>query len=338
LDKAVVVGGAIGYPRTSPGKLVGAVPVPRDVNITSGEGIDAYIQNAKDWKDRLAQAKSWVDKMQTPAPEEAVSDSETKETAEASTKDQLEAWLEAQIASSGYVKLKDASLVTDSPSFSLALFETSKARISYFPEETIDIVLENVSTQPWLVSAIPTVKAKTSQKSLDFYLSLAGITKAGGESDVSINLKNLDASKILSQMVPSISEKVQGGKLDFSSVGTMKNKGGAWLNLPVDINLRDAEIQIGGDPVEIDSLKIPFTLEGAMDNPGVSVDQDKLQTALTDLAGQVAKSKAKAAIKAKINEYIPQEKLNQLVPEGMGEKAGEVLDNIGSSFKGLFGK
>src|SRR5690606_9166169 len=133
-----------------------------------------YLENAKVWKERLAQLKAWLDRLHgtTAGAEDPAA------PAEESLGDRLE----REAVARGYRAVKADHLVTGAPTLLITELLAGQVRVKQLPDETLDITGRNLSTQPGLVAAAPSITITSSRDTLGFSAQLGGATAGPGDS------------------------------------------------------------------------------------------------------------------------------------------------------------
>jgi hypothetical protein len=161
LDRVIVSGASSGDSRPHPGRLVGPPPQPIDPEpVGDAKTLDDYLREAKIWKERLAQARRWLEKLSGPAEPET----ETPET--------LRERLERQARELGYSRVRALHLIEGSPTFAiLELDRRPSPHGAELTNETLSITASNLSTHPALLgktppcASIPAVRPSSSRRS-----------------------------------------------------------------------------------------------------------------------------------------------------------------------------
>ncbi|MBI1373420.1 MAG: DUF2062 domain-containing protein [Phycisphaera sp.] len=328
LDKVTVVSGRNGTKRAVPGVIVGAGPQPTPEEKTDkqpGEKtIDEYIKQAKEWKERLAQLRKWLDEMSgDQSPTEGGKPEET-----------LAERLAREIREKGYANVTASHLIEGSPSVTVTQLIADKVQTDKLDGETLDIHGENLSTQPRLLDGAPKLTIKSSKGTLNFDVNMAGVSKAGGDSTLAMSYAGLPVDTFSGQL-PAVggAAPISGGTLDASLNGKLMTANGASINMPLKITLHNTTVTLpaaGSAPV--DQLAIPLKLRGPIDNPRITLSDDTLATALKDAGAAVLAGKLKGEAGKQIDKATGQ------LQDKLGDKVGgEVGDKLGGAVKGLFG-
>lgn len=330
LDRVVLVDAQNGVKRDVPGHLIRGRPEdvpPQDAPADGEKTIDDYIKDAQLWKDRLAQVRRWL---------ESVSGSEepSAETAEGET---FEERLRRRIGELGYARVSADHLIAGAPTLTIAELIAQKVKTQHLPGETLDVVAHNLSTHPHLLDAAPSIDVHSSADTLKLALNLVGISAAGGQSTIDFAARNLPVDAIASALAGTGTSgaPMTGGSLDALLSGNWSIAQGGELDLPLQVNLRDTTLNLGGRSQKVSQFGLALGLSGPMDNPHIKLDEKQLADALVKAgAGELA-NEAKAKADAEI------QKATGKLTEKLGDKAPVQLEGVtnqaGEALKGLFG-
>ncbi|MFG0327018.1 MAG: hypothetical protein ACF8SC_07110 [Phycisphaerales bacterium JB037] len=304
IDRLEVTNASSGMERATPGERIDRPDRPEPPTREGDKTIGDYIRDAQKWKDRLDQIARWIERLAPPKPDD---------TNEGET---LRDRLERMVEQDGYRRVKASHLVVGAPAFLIREIEVNGMRVADFDDETIDIVIRNASTNPWLVDDAASVSLVSSGGRLDAALSLASVSRGGGESRVDFAFKRVATSWIAPQLVsklgPDGQPPIKGGAIDVSIKGPFRVEPGIPLDVAMDLFLHDMIMTLPGvGEVDLgeDGITLPVNLAGALDAPRIRVEPDALGKALKDAGRDVL-----------INE------LSDEVRDRVGGRAGELLD------------
>jgi uncharacterized protein (TIGR03546 family) len=144
LEKIEISAASNGLLRSTPGKLIGSkqekksLPKKPTSDGQQDKGLDDYIKDAKVYKQRLSQAKHWVDKFSGVATNENKDKAINVMTSEKSGEKKLDDWLTQQIKTLGYHNIKATHLIQGSPTLQIEKLIADKkgVEISSQPPET----------------------------------------------------------------------------------------------------------------------------------------------------------------------------------------------------------
>lgn len=323
IDRVEIVEAVHGMKRAKPGELVGDPPEPSPTPSESngGKTLDNYLNNAETWKQRLGQVKRWLDKTSGSGAQQATSKAKTA-TAQPQ-EESLEEWLNREIQAKGYAHVAASHLIQGSPSLQIDLLNAARVTTALFPEETLTLQARALSTEPHLVARGPGLTLTSSGGTIDLALTLDGASAQGGPNRVKLALTDLSAAGLGGQLAQK--GALSGGAVDVTLDGEIQDRGGAWVDLPVGVTVKNAQIKFSGQDLPIKRLDVPIRLRGPLDNPAIIVNEKRLSDSLAKAAQGALKSKAKAMAKKKLKN-----KLN----DKLGGKADGLLDGLGGK---LFG-
>lgn len=270
LDRVVVDNASNGELRKVPGSLIGPRPKPdsKEPSIPDMKDLDQILDNAKVWKERLAQAKKWL---------ESLGGSGSDEAAEPGSPGYREQ-LEARIRSLGYAHVRALHLVEGSPTVLVRKLEVPKLKTKQMPEEMLSLEGSNLSTHPNLVSEAPEIRIASSGGTLKVDLVL-GSAAGGTGNQLDMAYRNLAVDAFAKHLTVAGTTPVSGGTMDVEMSGVLSATDS---NLPLSLNLKNTNLAVGGAIVPVSSLTIPVTIRGPMDNPMIKADTSALQNALLE--------------------------------------------------------
>lgn len=322
LDSLVISNASSGEARTSKGSIVGAKPRPAP-DPETGEGektIGDYVANAKLWKERLAQARRWLEKMgrQTGADDDAT----PKEQRE-SLRDRLT----REVRDMGYARVKASHLIDGAPTFLIKHLSAEGVRLAQLEGETLDIVGENLSTHPHLVEGAPRLTITSRSGNVGADIALAGASAGGGVSILKVNYNGLPVDTIGQQLTVLGDPPMSGGTLDIAIDGTWSRAGVGYIDLPMQVTLHDTTLRLPGtgESTHVDRFVLPIGLRGPMDNPAIKIDDKALADALVQAGASALASKAQDEATKALGDVLPDE-------------AKDIADEVGKVIGNLFGK
>ncbi|MCF3649899.1 hypothetical protein [Synoicihabitans lomoniglobus] len=299
IDRIVMQGATLSQARRVPGRRVSTAPDAdgEGIKLPDTGTIEDYVANAKLWRQRLAQAKSWLDRFSGSTPP----GESTEIGAEGGTEDTWSERLQRIAAERGYAEVTADHLIADSPTLLVSDLEADNVKAAWLPEETLAIHARNLSTQPWLVDAPASVEITSSGNT-------AGLTvQAGSTSRLAAHYRGVPAATISDALKRDSAEPLlDGGTVDLAFDGTYSAIDGT-IDWPLDVTLHHTTARIAGRAVPLDNFTLPIGLTGALDSPRIKLDQNQL--------GRIAKQAGTQLIKEKATEAI-------------GEKAGGLLKGL----------
>jgi uncharacterized protein (TIGR03546 family) len=309
LDRVVASDASTGQPRVAPGYHIGPPPKPLEPEKPPGtKTIEDYLREAQAWRERLAQARSWLEKLSGPTtdPEERP--------------ESLQERLERQARELGYARVRATHLIEGAPTFAVSELIAEGVRTTRWPDETLSIEARNLSTHPSLMGAAPQISIRSSGESLQFETRLASFDPAPERNQLRLHYRGLATDDIAGNLVIDGTAPIQGGTIDLAFDGTWEVRDGVQISLPLLATLNNVTLSLPHiDSTQIDQLTLPIGLEGSLDSPRITVDEKLFADALVK-AGAAA---AVQQLKDKAGETISRE-----IGDKIGEQGKGVLDSI----------
>ncbi len=284
IDNLVIEDAASGDTRESPGKQIGPQAASKSdskakIEMPDFDDLDSVLNNAGEWKERLGQAKRWLEQM-TAGGEEA---------AEATSwKDELN----SRIRALGHANVKADFLTEGSPTMWIRHIEAKGIKSPYFEGATLDLEGADLSTHPSLAAAPPTLSLVADNKKFDAHLSLGGASGTGS-NDLKMLLKDVAVDPLAAKIKSSGEAPLAGGTMDIDLsgiIGTVAN------DLVAQVTFSGTTARIGGKPVNLNGVTLPLAIRGPLDRPGVKLESKVLEK----IAGSVLKQKAAEEVSKKL--------------------------------------
>ncbi|MDQ8199079.1 hypothetical protein QEH56_13005 [Pelagicoccus enzymogenes] len=297
IDNLVIEDAASGDARETPGVQIGPKPkTDSKIEMPDFDDLDSVLENADVWKERLAQAKRWLEQM-TAGGEEAQETLTWKEE------------LNSRIRALGHANVKADFLTEGSPTLWIRRIEAKGIKTPYFEGALLDLNGADLSTHPALAAAAPTLSLVADNQKFDARLSLAGASGTG-TNDLKMLLKQVAVDPLASKIKSDGNPPVSGGSMDIDLSGVI---GTAANDLVAKVTFDGTQARIGGNPVDLDGITLPLQIRGPLDRPGIKLESDALQKL------------AEAALKKKATEEVSK----KLGLEGdEAEAAGKLLDGL----------
>ncbi len=335
-DRIVMREATSGGKRARPGQLVNKEPQPSDEPETAeGEKtIDDYLQQAEQWKKRLAQVRDWLERMSGP-PEDDESWSER---------------VRRRAEELGYGRVIAEHLIDGWPTLTILELEADGVKTVHLEGEIIDIRAKNLSTHPGLLDGPPEISITTRSEKLAASVKLGDLSKAivgQAESSNSIAFKylGLPATSLEKSLRIGDDPLLRDGTIDINLAGSWGQKGVGYIDLPLQVTLHDTTIAMPGmKPAPVRQLLIPIGLRGPMDNPAIFLDDQLLADALLQAGASELASRAQAEADKLAGKAT--DELREKLGEELGDKLGDDLlndaskkigDDVGGALKGLLG-
>lgn len=300
LDLVVASDATTGMRRVAPGHRVGAPPSPIEPEKPPGtRTLEDYLRDAQVWKERLTQARRWLEKISGP-------DTDPEERPET-----LPERLERQARELGYARVRATHLIEGSPTFAVRELIAEKVRTAHFPDETLDIVARNLSTHPSLMGAAPQITIRSSGDTFTFDTLLASFDPTPERNHLQLHYRGLRTDDVAGNLVIDGTNPIQGGTIDLDFDGTWEIRDGVQINLPLIATLNHVTLSLPRiDSSLVERLTLPIGLEGSLDSPRILVDEKLLADALV-----------KAGASAAVQQL--QDKAGDAISRELGGKLGE---------------
>ncbi|MCF7759362.1 MAG: hypothetical protein K9M98_02555 [Cephaloticoccus sp.] len=291
LDRVVVTGATSGEARRVPGRRTSpATQAAVSVPVPDAKSIDDYLQNAKIWRKRLAQAKKWLDKLSGPPAEP---------TAGAATpaEESLEARLRRQAAAQGYAALKATHLITGAPTLLISEIQANKVTVAQLPGEILNLVARNLSTQPSLAGGAPEIVVTSASDKIGFNAKFGGLSASAADNTLGFHYRGLPVDRVM-QTLKSTGTTLKGGTIDLAASGRYFTATGT-IDLPLDATINNSTLSLGGRDTKVSRFTLPIGLTGSLDNPRIKVDAKSLGDLALKAGTDALKEKAAEKLKDK---------------------------------------
>lgn len=323
MDRVVVKEASSGAQRRFPGRLVGPPPTPAPAPTGQGDEktIDDYIKQAKEWKERLAQLRKWLEEVSggegDPAPG---TPEEQRET--------LRERLEREVREKGYRNVRADHLLEGAPTFLVRDLVAEGVTAAQLEGEVLDIHGTNLSTQPHLVEGAAKIEIRSRSGRLEADVSLAGASGVGTDTGLHFAYTGLSADMIGSAMAVAGQAPMRGGTVDVEMTGKWDRGRVGYIHMPLDVTLRNTTLSVPGIPgagsAKVEQFTLPIGLRGPIDNPRIMVDDKRLADALVQAgAGKLVEKGQKEVEKA--------------IDKAAGDALGKLGGSSGGGLGGLLG-
>lgn len=280
IDHLVIEDAASGDERSSPGKQIGPRPSTKSkIEMPDFDDLDSVLENAGEWKDRLSQAKRWLEQM-TAGGEDAAAALSWKED------------LNSRIQALGHANVKADFLTEGSPTMWIRHIEAKGIKTPYFEGAVLNLAGADLSTHPSLAAAAPTLSLVADNNKFDARLSLGGASGTG-TNDLKVLLKDVAVDPLAAKIKSDGEPPLSGGSMDIDLSGII---GTADNDLVAQVTFSGSTARIGGKPVRLDGLTLPLQIRGPLDRPGVKLESKALQK----IVGSAVKKKALDEVSKKL--------------------------------------
>ena len=266
IDRLVAKETRHGAPRATPGVLVTPPTEPSPPPAPEGESktLDDYLKDAKVWQERLKQGREWLEKLKSRprGPAGAPSDDAT-----------LKERLEKEVAAKGWRDVAATHLIEGAPSLQIGEVVAEDIRSDSLGM-SVDLRIENLSTDPGLVDGAPRVTIRTQDGACAIDASLGSEARVPGRSFLDVKLAGLATDDVVGRIAGKLGHApAHGGTLDAGfRLGWGKGEVAAFDN-PLNVVLKDTTIELPKlGATRVKEIAVPISLKGPLDNPRVSVD------------------------------------------------------------------
>ncbi|MDF1797829.1 MAG: hypothetical protein P1V81_01525 [Planctomycetota bacterium] len=303
VERLVVRSAKSGVERAVPGVRVGAPPEPEVPEPKEGEGtIDDYLKDWKVWKERLAQAREWLEKMDSEAEEETPT---------------AELPLGQRTAS---------HLLQGAPSLLVSELAVEGLELPWLGGEVFQISAHNLSSQPSLVDgAMEMVFESTS----DLFRTSVTLPSGLAPGSIELNVRNIQVDSITSMLKLGEGSVLRGGTIELSLDGPWQGGRAGYLDMPLDITLRDIELGLSGSKTfPIAELRLPIHVRGPLEGLNLRLDAKALSKALVDAGAKELASFVEAEKKKLIDDgkKLLQDEFDKQIGGKLEELIGAELD------------
>lgn len=297
-----------GTPREHPGERLAPAAVEEEVEAVekgpNDYSLEEVVAEYDVWKERLAQARRWMESL-SGQPEE------TDEVDEETYADRLK----REVSEKGWLSVQAGHLIDQAPTFRVTELLVEGFEAVALPGHTFDLRGSELSTHPRLVEAAPRVELATRDGAIGFVFDLAPASKGGGDGALRFHWKGLSVDDTLARLELPGGPPMRGGTLDLEIDGGWDQGRIGFVDLPLRATFHDTTLAVGKmDPTAIDELVLPIGLKGPIDAPRIHFET----AALTDALIAAGKRELANQISEKTGEL--QEKLD--------EELGEELDKL----------
>lgn len=283
-----------GSQRASPGELTGPMVSMPEVGDVDSQSMEDYLKQAKQWKERLAQIKEWLDRWE----------SSDQATQPSPADPDYEAWLDEQIQNSGYASVVHEPLARRYWQTNIDRVYIDALNAEWLASETLSIEMTSLSSQPAQNTSAPRLQLTSASDNIALDVSLDSLLDSSATSKIQGHFNNIDYQAIKTQLNNSVANKVSDGTVNLAVSGDFSHKKAGELNLLLAAQLNNARLMIKGEQIEVERLDIPVLVQGGFAYPSIGVDKSVLESQLKDLAKDALKSKAESKLKDKVQDKL----------------------------------
>lgn len=305
--------------RPTRGVLIGRPSEPEPSPPSTDEhegGLEKYLRQAEEWKDRLGRVKEWLDEQGARDPDAPI-DPDAVPGPDRPRGETLKERLRRRARELGYASVRASHLVEGYPR---ALIR--ELRVEGVSGEGDDRILDatgtNLSTDPALVPEPAALEVTSRAGDVTVRVELpAGGT---GAAQLVAKLTGLSGDAVAGLLETTGEPPFSGGTVDIDFDARIL---AGVIDAPLYATLRNATVRIpGAGPTQVAELRVPIRLSGPIDNPKVRLDPGDLADALAE-AGQ-----AEAARRIEEEAGKAVDKALERVDEGTKDKVRGALDSI----------
>ena len=285
-----------GMPRTSPGQLTGPFIGPVAITAPTSDEVGNYLEDAAAWVDRLRQVQALLKRWGGVIPEGS-------EAEPAIDSPSYRAWLDEQIAQSGYTGLSFAPIEEGYWSALAEKVSVDSIRIAALADKNLTVLAENLASNPKQIAVSPRIEVTSDDESIGVLIQLDELSAAGANR-LELSFDSLDAQSTLSTLKLAIAKRVSGGQIDLRLDGEFRYAGEGELNLDLLATLRDSELIIKRRKLRVANFEVPVKVRGSFAAPKVEVNNKALEDQLKGVAEGALKDEAKSRVEDKIRSKL----------------------------------
>jgi len=312
-----------GEARDTPGRLVRDRPKASEPKPSEPgqKTLEDYIAEAEKWKERLRQAREWLEKAQSKDPGATQDPSAPKPDADKQIRDRIR----RQIALHGYGGVTADHLIEGAPTVLIRDLKINGLRLTQLegtPEDqTFDVSGELLASEPTLLNTgRPALRLANRSGSLTSELYIAA--QPGEITRLVAERKGVPGDRVGSMLNVAGQPPVRGGTVDLRLETSLF---GALLDGQLQATLVNSVISVAGRETPVDQLDVPIGVSGPIDAPSIAFSDQALADAL------VAAGKAEAAkrLKEEAGKLLEETGIEEKIGEDAGKKVKGLLDRIG---------
>lgn len=324
IDSLVASEASTGERRATPGVLVGPQREPPEAEEGEGKTLEDYVRQAEAWKQRLTQAREWLEKVGERRPGEDDTGPGAPPEAQRET---LRERLAREIAEKGYARVAADHLVDRAPTVLVREVVVDGMTAADAPGEVFDARGENLSTQPWLVEGAPRISVRSRSGLYEADVVLAGASATGGDSTLLLARRGIPAERVSGALSAGGDQPVlAGGTVDAVISGAFRPR---WISLPLDVVINGSTITLpGAGSAPVDELRLPIGVTGPMDAPRLSIDTRAWSTALAQAGATQLANKVRGEVEGRVQDEVDratdrvrgeiEDRVGERLPEGLG--------------------
>ncbi|MCH8474460.1 MAG: hypothetical protein LAT55_04445 [Opitutales bacterium] len=275
-DNIEVTGGRINFPRETPGvRIARPAPLPSEDEVEDEElkTLEDYLAEAEVWQERLRKVREILERWERDG-EEPIEERDPN-------------WRERvreRAAQTGYATVTASHLRRQNPTLTIHRLLAGDVLFHGLPEERWTITGRNWSTQPRLLPESPELNIETDSERFGMNVNLKGFSQQAGENDLRFFAHDIPVEEIRNLLRDPSNFPLSGGLASFHIEGTFSPRA---LNLPFETTFLNTTVTVPGiGERAVEELRLPLSLEGAMDQPRLRISDDEWAQALRDTGQQ----------------------------------------------------
>ncbi len=298
IDKIVVKNAQSGSKRKYPGHRIKPYnpkirDEPEPTHKKSELSIDNYIENAALWKKRLEIVEPWLEHLSR------IKSGDENDSDDLSSRNATDDTLKLK----PYISAKAEGLIQKQPFVLISDIELNAVKCAWLNDQTLNINMKNLSSQPWLVPTPFSMSASSSDKLFQFNIKVNGAKPYGGEFN--FNLSNIPTSSIRSRLKLKKATSISNGAIDIEAKGSWLAGKTIIVDLPITVTINEVDIALVKDnPVHVSTLLFPITITGPIKHPQIKVDHKQLTSAILKSGTKAVKKEVKRKLMDKLNETL----------------------------------
>ena len=201
--------------------------------------------------------------------------------------------LEREAKELGYQNVRAKHLVKKSPMLVISNLEANKVKTyGFFKDETLDITVKNISTDPQVMKNPPEILIKSSGNTLFFKSVLGFLQFKFGINTLKFKINKVKTEKMLKIVKLKNKDIVKGGTITIKGEGDIFQEKDIELFLRNSIILENSTVSIPEFGThKVKQLTLFFTIKGEMDNPSVKIYTEKTFKELREIIKNELKNK-----------------------------------------------
>ncbi|MCC5789451.1 MAG: hypothetical protein JJT75_07440 [Opitutales bacterium] len=275
-DNIEITGGRANFPRETPGvRIARRAPLPSDEKVEDEElkTLEDYLAEAEIWHERLRKIREILERWER----------DGDEPMEERDPNWRERVLE-RAGQTGYANVTASHLRRQNPTLTIHRLKAGDVLFHGMPEERWTLTGHHLSTQPRLLNESPEFRISTDSDRFGVDLNLHGFSQQAGKNALRIVARDIAVGQIRNLLSDPSTFPFSGGQASFHLEGTFSPRN---LSLPFETTFRNTTVSVPGvGDRAVEKLRLPLSLEGAMDQPRIRISDEEWARALRDTGQQ----------------------------------------------------